>query len=454
MISRFGENYNRVIQSRITKTLQDRYGVDKLHQVNSGQRAATNLERYGSPTPLQSPEIQARTRESLAANLGIRFPFQSQAIQQEIQQQWVHKTGKKSYAKTSSQILANQVKHLEQKFGSKAQYLLDKNLFVEQLRTKSRTELAFFLGCSDSLIDKRIAEWDLTEFQEGKSHYETVISNFLTKMGVEYDFNTRKLISPQEIDWWLPQHNLGIEFCGLRWHGERVGRDKWYHLAKLQKMNFQGHGLIQIFQDEWDQKSHIVKSIIKNRLRLSQSQHVMARKCQVVELSQKQLQDFLSQNHLYGATKGDRIRLGLIHEKTLVAAMSFRRHKQSEWEISRFATLCDHNVSGGFSKLFAHFQKLEMPKEVISYVDLRYFSGHSLSATGFEFAGSTMPGYHYTKGVLRYHRLNFTKSRLVKQGFDASKTEQEIMIERQYDRIWDCGHDRWIWNSKNKGTSQ
>jgi hypothetical protein len=451
MKARYGEYYQQLIQQKIEVTLNQRYGVSKLSQVNLEKKQATNMERYGAPTPLESKQVQARTRESCAANHGTMFPFQQRLIQEKIQQAWYDLTGKKAYAKSPQQVMSHRNQHLEERFGDKSIYLVDKDLFVQQLRTQSRQEMSLFLGCSISLIDKRIAEWDLTEFQSGRSHYETVISNFLTTMEIDYQTNNRQIIGPQEIDWWIPSHRLGIEFGGLRWHGERVGRTQHYHLAKLQKMSYQGHGLIQIFQDEWDQKSHIVKSIIQNRLGVRMSKSVMARKCSIVDLTQSQLQEFLDQNHLYGSTRGDMVRLGLIHDQTVVAVMSFRKHRQVQWEVSRFAVLANHVVSGGFSKLFSHFQKTHQPKEVISYVDLRYFSGHSLSAAGFEHVGSTPPGYWYTKGVMRYHRLHFTKARLIKQGFDPAITEKEIMESQNYDKIWDCGHDRWTWTPNKQG---
>jgi len=41
--------------------------------------------------------------------------------------------------------------------------------------------------------------------------------------------------------------------------------------------------------------------------------------------------------------------------------------------------------------------------------------------------------------IERKYRYNYRKSNLIKQGFDINKTEQEIMFENGYDRIWDCG---------------
>ncbi|MFW6219888.1 MAG: hypothetical protein ACOC33_03530, partial [bacterium] len=55
----------------------------------------------------------------------------------------------------------------------------------------------------------------------------------------------------------------------------------------------------------------------------------------------------------------------------------------------------------------------------------------------------TEPNYWYFKindsTRSRHHRFKFRKSILVEEGYDPNKTEKEIMNERGYLRIYDCG---------------
>jgi hypothetical protein len=44
---------------------------------------------------------------------------------------------------------------------------------------------------------------------------------------------------------------------------------------------------------------------------------------------------------------------------------------------------------------------------------------------------------------LKYLNSNIPKDKLVKQGADVNKTELEIMTERGYYRIFDCGSKKW-----------
>jgi hypothetical protein len=59
---------------------------------------------------------------------------------------------------------------------------------------------------------------------------------------------------------------------------------------------------------------------------------------------------------------------------------------------------------------------------------------------GFKFVGKTQPNYYYIIDGIRHHRFNFRKDKLIKKGFDANKTEHEIMLERGLNRIYDSGN--------------
>jgi hypothetical protein len=47
--------------------------------------------------------------------------------------------------------------------------------------------------------------------------------------------NDRKILNGKEIDILIPELNLGFEYNGLRWHSEKFGKDKRYHISKLEE---------------------------------------------------------------------------------------------------------------------------------------------------------------------------------------------------------------------------
>ena len=55
----------------------------------------------------------------------------------------------------------------------------------------------------------------------------------------------------------------------------------------------------------------------------------------------------------------------------------------------------------------------------------------------------TEPSYYWVIDGIRHHRFNFRKDKLVKEGADPNKTEIQIMSEKGYYRIFDCGSKKW-----------
>ena len=113
------------------------------------------------------------------------------------------------------------------------------------------------------------------------------VEDFTKKSNEIHDItDCLKALSPQqhnrEIDVYIPSLNLGIEYNGLHWHSERLGKDKNYHLDKLNKCNEQGIKLIQIFEDEWINHREICESKLKQICGLNTNPKIFARTCKVV----------------------------------------------------------------------------------------------------------------------------------------------------------------------------
>jgi hypothetical protein len=56
----------------------------------------------------------------------------------------------------------------------------------------------------------------------------------------------------------------------------------------------------------------------------------------------------------------------------------------------------------------------------------------------------------YTDSLYKfYHRFSFRKDQLPKKlsTFDPALTEWENMQLNGYDRVWDCGNLKYVWNS-------
>lgn len=282
------------------------------------------------------------------------------------------------------------------------------------------------------------------------SNEEQDLFNYITvDLGITNSSQgNRTIISPYELDMVFPEQKIAIEYCGLYWHSElSSSRHKMYHKAKMDLAAEAGWRLITVFSDEWNTKREIVKSRLRHIFKKNTDKYY-ARKLKVIELSFNESKDFFKKNHIQGDAVA-KWRYGLkTSDDVLVAAMTFSGGRKvlnssDEFELVRYATN-GYNVIGGPHKLLKHFIKNHAPKKIVTYADLRWSNGNLYETLQFTKTGTPSPGYWYVENYnKRYHRYNYIKSKLVKLGFDKSKTEWQIMSDCGYDRIWDCGHQKY-----------
>lgn len=247
-----------------------------------------------------------------------------------------------------------------------------------------------------------------------------------------------------EIDVYVPSMKIGIEYNGLRWHSE-LFKENDYHLEKLNYSIGNDIRLINVFEDEWKFKPEIVKSRIRNLLNKIEDK-IYARKCKIREISYRESQNFLYETHIQGNAIS-KYRYGLFYNNELVSVMTFSKlrknlngnNEENVYELLRFSNKLNTIVVGGASRLLNYFIKNVRPKKIISYADKRWSNGSLYEKLGFKHIRDSKPNYYYIVNDKRENRFNYRKDVLVKEGYDNSKTEHQIMKERKIYRIYDCG---------------
>jgi len=265
--------------------------------------------------------------------------------------------------------------------------------------------------------------------------------------------NSKKIISPLELDIYLPELKLAFEFNGLFWHNE-INKENNYHLNKTELCEEKDIQLIHIYEDDWLYKQDIIKSMILNKLNLTPNK-IYARKTEIKEVTDNKLvREFLNQNHIQGFV-GSKVKLGLYYDNELVSLMTFgnlriamgkKTTKENEYELLRFCNKLNTNIIGGASKLFKYFINNYAPNEITTYADRSFSQGKLYETLGFKFKGKTEPNYYYIIDGIKQHRFNFRKDKLVLSGYDINKTEKQIMAERKIYRIYDSGNLRYQFN--------
>lgn len=284
------------------------------------------------------------------------------------------------------------------------------------------------------------------------SREEDEICNFLKENNINFRQRCRDIISPYEIDIYLPDYKIGIEYNGLYWHSS-LYKDKNYHLEKTEYAAKVGVYLIQIFEDEMINKREIVFAKLKHLLGLDTNK-IMARKCSIREMSYNESKVFLDENHIQGSVHGT-VYIGGFFEDRIVSVMVFTKRKDS-YELVRFAVLNGVSISGIGSRLFKYFIEKFDPPKIISFADRRWttlLKPTLYDKLNFKIDKILRPDYRYyiINGKMeRIHKFNFRKKVLhQKYNLPLSMTEKEMADKIKAVRLYDCGLIKYIWKKEN-----
>lgn len=276
------------------------------------------------------------------------------------------------------------------------------------------------------------------------------VEKFLKSLKVRVKRNDRAVLNGLEIDLYLPDFNLGIEYNGVRFHTENYGKkDSTYHLNKTTMANTSGVALIHIFEDEWILKNDVVKAKLKHMLNLSTSKKIYARKCHVRPVTNKVSNEFLEQYHLQGKVNAT-FYFGLFYGDILTAVMTFNNRSGGTYELSRFSSNHNYIVIGGASKLLNYFINNENNiNKITTFADRRWTvnsDDNLYTKIGFSFNGITKPDYRYFNSsyhrLKRHHKFGFRKKILLKKYpeiVNINMTEKQMTEKLGFDKIWDCG---------------
>lgn len=449
-LKRYGDkNYNN--RNKFKNTCEKRYGGITFQSPGLKEKVKqTNLKKYGVIYPQQNHEIKEKIKRINLKNYGVEHNFQRNEIKEKIKKTNLERYRAEYYQKSEISKEKRKQNFFFRLLNSDRLQKAVKPLF--NIEEYNGVDDFYEWKCNhcDTIFSSHLENGNIPKCPKcypplnGTSKYENELFEWIQSLKIKNIIQRdRRLVKPYEIDLYLPDYKLAIEFNGLYWHSESQGKGVNYHLNKTLECEKQGIQLIHIFEDEWLNKQDIVKSVIKGKLGLNKK--LYARKCVVKEVDNRK--EFLEENHLQGFVNS-KINIGLYHQSELVSILTFgksRYDKQYDWELLRFANKLDISVVGGFAKMLRYF-KSNYSGSIITYSDKRYFNGSIYKDNGFEKLKSTTPNYYYTDKRSRYSRIQFQKHKLEEQLeiYDPNLTEWQNMQLNGYDRIWDCGHYRFI----------
>lgn len=273
---------------------------------------------------------------------------------------------------------------------------------------------------------------------------------FLCTLTDNITVNDRQQIKPKEIDFYLPDHNIGFEFDDIRTHqtlfveqeknrDNRGGKPQSYHYDKYKLCKESGIRLIQIWDVEWqdDRIRPILQSVIRNALGMN-ARKLFARNCELIESNSKECNPFFLENHIQGVARGNGY-FALKYNGEIVGAICYAdkiklvnngNNNNADVTISRMCFKQNTTVVGGASKLLKAVTDLMETGQVIEYLVLNdYFDGISFEATGWENAK--------WYSMVRYYDYNAKRSYY--RSPSKYQTRKELCIDKRMSRYYTSG---------------
>lgn len=505
-----------ILRSKIDETLIDRYGTTNILSVDKirNKSKETSLQRYGVENPIQSKEVRDKGKNTSRERYGVDFPsqadeikskvkdtvksrfgvdnvFQSEDVKRKIKSSMIEKYGvdnpmkcdtfkdkarETSQAKYGSEYYNQSIQSLSErltdpkKICSFLEFKTNPQAFLEANYSQkvSLNRLADDIGVNVATVSKYVLESNCQSYiAYHYSSLEESVVEFLRSInpGIEIVLHNRSIISPYEIDVYLPEYKLGIECNPTITHNSSipdpwgVGRKPYnYHKIKSDMCAKEGIFLFHIFGYEWSNRKNIILSMIAHLLNHDENV-IYARNTYVCDVPNSECSKFLDNNHLQGSMN-PKIRLGLRLKSTdeLVSVMTFNRtrstignYQEGVWELSRFCSKLNTSVVGGASKLFKSFLNVSDCKQVVSYSNVSHTKGTLYEKLGFQRSTVSPPGYVWvdlsTDNYL--NRLSTQKQRISSlfphDNIDLSMTESQIMESHGYVRVYDSGTIKWVY---------
>lgn len=399
----------RIARYGLTRTPEQKKAA---REVSNTLRRTTCIETYGGVSPNAAPNVRERTAATNIERYGVTNPIEMVP----------------SPLTSESKAVLSSRDSL--------------GFYLDALSSPTIGQIADGLGCSASLVGRRLREFGLSDrVVRPVSYPELELQSLVASWGFTAH-KTRQVIPPYEIDLYVPERQLGIEYNGNYWHSE-INKERLYHQRKSLTAAKAGVRMYHIFEYNWndERKRPIIVGQLRHLLGLSE-RCIGARKTNVVELNAARKNVFLDANHLQGRDHAS-VKLGLEYDGELVSTMTFRRPhianqhgEKYQWELSRFASVVGAAVPGAAGKLFAHFIREHVPESVLSYSDLSRSHGGLYEQLGFACERTSPPNYVWSDlggTVLSRYRTQM-------------KNEVEVMRERGFVRVYDCGSKVWVWH--------
>jgi very-short-patch-repair endonuclease len=364
-------------------------------------RIKTCLKKYGTTNVLSDKNVQNKIKETNIKKYGTTNP----ATLDFVKQKTINNNRKKYGVDYPQQLPDNKLK--------------SKKAAIEKVGFDTE-EWSKKIGVSRSCFLNRVRKYGFDKaitIGKYQTDIESVIENILQSNNIKYQHSTK--LDKYYPDFILPDYNIIIEADGLYWHSDAVNKNNNYHKEKMFCYESLGYRTLFFRENEINNQTDIVASIIKNSCKMSNK--IYARQCKIVELDKQERKMFFNSNHLMGVGSGRCY--GLSFGNNIVSALQFTI-KNNVVDISRFCNVLNTSVTGGYSKLInSVIINHKDVNKIQTFVDRRYGVGSYLISMGFELLTNRL-SFVWIKNEKTYHRMKYRGN----SGYEYGMY-----------KLWDCG---------------
>ena len=292
--------------------------------------------------------------------------------------------------------------------------------------------------------------------KEARSQTQKDFKNIFDFWGVEVKENDRKNLHGKEIDIYLPDYKLGIEYDGSYWH-KYVPKEDFYsgrnfigksnknaHLEKLEACNKIGINLINIFDKEFIKKKPLLLDYLQQLLDLSEK--ISFGECYIEEISSDMALAFLEENYLFDIHKCNNY-IGVFDRgNTLVSLLGFNKN-ENNIIIDNFCNIRSLKVENSLYNLISYIEKIYNPISIKYIQDKRWIVPIDILNKNFKVVEKLEPQAWFFRRMSEgfFSREEFINL-LEKRECSADTTLDDYSLGRtfNYDIIYDCGYDVYI----------
>lgn len=457
----------------VKETVREKYGVDNILQVQEIREKIkqTNLERYGYEECIASPEIREKSKQTNLKKFGVEESLASPTVREKVNKTNLERYGS-IFPMRNEELLERRRRTIIEKYDAyspfadeeivnKVRYTQWKKYYNEKLLRNKFVKPLFSLDEYKGTKNFHDYEWECkkccTTFKDtiNNGHIprcptcfpkdikvSKAETNLFEAINVENKMQTnRDLIENFEIDIYLSDYNIGVEYNGMYWHSEQRGIEKYYHLDKTILCENESIFLIHIFESEWINRPIQVISMIERHLDTF-DEIVLLNDLDVREITEIESNKFLIENTLNLSESLFEKRKGVFRNNELLAMMTTEQ-MQDKIIITKFEEKMGVGFDGNvFKKLMDSFD-FDKSLTIYYYPDRRYnkMDDETLLECGFSFEGGTEPNLWYSKNLNQISSYSVKKKNIFEyvDEYDDKLTIYENMIANGYLSIWDCG---------------